>query len=47
LSADWSFGPLDGPRFYVRAFTGYGDSLIDYDHAQTAIGVGVILVDRL
>jgi len=47
VQADWSWGPTDGPRMYVQVFSGYGESLIDYDHAQTTIGVGVILTDRL
>lgn len=47
VQADWSWGAIDGPRFYVQVFSGYGESLIDYDHAQTTVGVGVILTDRL
>jgi phospholipase A1 len=47
IQADWSWGPLDGPRMYVQVFSGYGETLLDYDHAQTTVGVGVILTDRL
>lgn len=37
-------GPL---RVYVRAFTGYGDSLIDYNWKQNTIGIGMALNDIL
>jgi phospholipase A1 len=37
-------GPL---RAYVEAFSGYGDSLIDYNWYQNTIGIGVALNDYL
>lgn len=47
VTADWSF-PLTGAlRGYVRAFSGYGESMIDYNWRQHSLGVGVILTDRL
>jgi phospholipase A1 len=39
-----ALGPL---RVYVRAFTGYGDSLIDYNWKQNTIGIGMALNDIL
>lgn len=44
---EWS-APAIGPfRFYLQAFTGYGESLIDYNFRQTVIGAGFALNDLL
>jgi phospholipase A1 len=44
----WMSPPILGPlRAYVEAFSGYGDSLIDYNWYQNTIGVGVALNDFL
>ncbi len=44
----WSSPPVLGPlRLYAQLFTGYGESLIDYNWRQTTIGAGIALNDLL
>jgi phospholipase A1 len=44
----WTSAPLLGPlRGYVKLFSGYGETLIDYNWNQTTIGIGVTLNDWL
>jgi phospholipase A1 len=43
--AEWSF-PIDGAlHAYVQWFGGYGESMIDYNHRQSRLGVGVSIVE--
>ena len=41
----WSFPIAGNLRGYTELFKGYGESLIDYNHNATYLGVGVSLLD--
>jgi len=48
VRAGWVTPPLLGPlRGYVQAFSGYGDSMIDYNWNQNIVGIGIALNDVL
>ena len=38
----WSARP-DGLRWYVQVFSGYGETMLDYNHRQNSIGLGFTL----
>lgn len=45
LRLSWAF-PIHGKlRGYFEVFHGYGESLIDYNHRATYVGLGVSLLD--
>jgi len=49
IEASWSF-PLGNYKYlkgYIQGFTGYGQSLIDYDSKETSIGIGFAMTDFL
>ncbi|MFC0179303.1 phospholipase A [Thorsellia kenyensis] len=41
----WSYPITNHVRFYTQLYSGYSESLIDYDHKQTRIGLGFMLND--
>ena len=45
IDLNWSYPCFDRLRCHAQLFVGYGESLIDYNHDTTAIGLGVNLID--
>ncbi|WP_241607422.1 phospholipase A [Rosenbergiella epipactidis] len=43
----WSYPITHNVRFYTQVYSGYGESLIDYNHRQTRVGIGLTLNDVL
>lgn len=43
--ATWSFPLARRVRGYVQVFSGYGESMVDYNWKQTTVGVGISLAD--
>ena len=43
LQLGWAFPLATGLKGYVQAFSGYGQSLIDYNYGQKALGVGFLI----
>jgi phospholipase A1 len=47
LQFDWTYpvrkDQLLGLRWYVQLFSGYGETLLDYNHRQTSFGAGLTL----
>ena len=41
----WSFPLAGNLRGYMEVFKGYGESLIDYNHNATYVGVGFSVLD--
>jgi phospholipase A1 len=46
LQLDWNYpvrAEWPGLRWYVQLFSGYGETLLDYNHRQTSLGLGLTL----
>jgi phospholipase A1 len=42
---DWGFPISKQLRGHVQVFSGYGESMIDYDHRTTAVGLGISVLE--
>lgn len=43
IQLDWSWKVLGDFNSYVQFFSGYGESLVEYNHRSTRIGAGILL----
>lgn len=44
LELGWHWPLIGDVKGYARVFSGYGESLIDYNHKQTTVGIGASIV---
>ena len=45
LLAEWNFPIHRNFKGYLQASSGYGETLLDYNHRQTTFGLGISIVD--
>lgn len=45
LEINYLYSVKSNLRLHFQAFTGYGETLIDYNHKQTTLGIGISFID--
>jgi phospholipase A1 len=45
IQGEWSFALTEDLKLHLQVFHGYGESMLDYNHEQTTIGIGITLLE--
>jgi|694.fasta_scaffold108160_4 phospholipase A1 len=45
VMGEWSYTVRGNLKLYLQVFHGYGESMVDCNHEQTMVGLGVTLLE--